>query len=188
LSFIDDSLLKAGSNIQNHGEDVQTDEELTPTLENMIILTWLRLINTELPALIKQRYGKELRSKTLASLKPEISQALDSLLEEIHATNEAKVLRTAFQRSSQQRANPIPASNKNATKSFPLCKQTKRSQFQHYLSQCPFLPNEDRQYLSRTRHVAGEQKHTSDQSDSDPEPDEDNPLSHNHRTNPPPTE
>jgi hypothetical protein len=48
----------------------------------MIILTWLRLIHTELPALVKQRYGTELRSKTLASFKPEISQALDSLLEE----------------------------------------------------------------------------------------------------------
>ncbi|CAB4033118.1 Hypothetical predicted protein [Paramuricea clavata] len=102
--------------MEHHGEDVQTDEELTPTPENRIILTWLRLIHTELPALVKQRYGTELRSKTLASLKPEISQALDSLLEEIHATNEAKVLRTAFQRSSQQRANPKPAKTRTQLK------------------------------------------------------------------------
>jgi hypothetical protein len=31
----------ADSNIQHHGEDVQIDEELTPTLENMIVLTRL---------------------------------------------------------------------------------------------------------------------------------------------------
>ena len=46
------------------------------------------------PALAKQRYGTELRSKTLASLKPEISLALDPLLEEIHSTADTKVLLT----------------------------------------------------------------------------------------------
>ena len=38
------------------------------TLENVIIITWLRLVHPDLPALIKQRYGTELRSQTLASL------------------------------------------------------------------------------------------------------------------------
>ena len=64
----------------------------------MIVLTWLRLIYRDLPALLKQRYGNELRSHTLASIKSEISQ--DPLLEEIAATNDAKVLCTAFKRSS----------------------------------------------------------------------------------------
>ena len=49
-----------------------------------LVLSWLRLLHTDLPALVKQRYGTELRSKTLASLKPEILQALDSLLEELN--------------------------------------------------------------------------------------------------------
>ena len=38
LSLIDDSLLKANDNIQHHGENGYADEELTPTLENMIVL------------------------------------------------------------------------------------------------------------------------------------------------------
>jgi hypothetical protein len=96
LSFIDDNLLTANGNIRHHSEDVSTDEELTPLLENIIVLTWLRLIHADLPTLVKQRYGTELRSQTLASLKPEISQALDALLDEIRSSNEAKVLRTAF--------------------------------------------------------------------------------------------
>ena len=70
-------------------------------------MTWLRLLHTDLPTLVKQRYGTELRSQTLASLKREISQALDSLLDEIHSSNETKVLRTAFRRSSQQRDNRL---------------------------------------------------------------------------------
>ncbi|CAB4041809.1 Retrovirus-related Pol poly from transposon opus, partial [Paramuricea clavata] len=36
LSFIDDNLLTANGNIRHHGEDVSTDEELTPSLENII--------------------------------------------------------------------------------------------------------------------------------------------------------
>ena len=99
VSFVDDNLLKANGNIQHHGQNVTTDEEVTPSLENMIIMTWLRLIHADSPALVKQRYGTELRSQTLASLNPEIFQALDTLLDEIHGSNEAKVLRTAFRRA-----------------------------------------------------------------------------------------
>ncbi|CAC5401057.1 unnamed protein product [Mytilus coruscus] len=95
-SFIEDNLLRAGGNIHHHGEVPEADEELSPSLENLIVLTWLRLIYRDLPNLVKQRYGTELRSKTLASLKPEISQALDSLLDEIHSATDAKVLRASI--------------------------------------------------------------------------------------------
>jgi len=87
-------MLTTTSRISHHGEVPSSDEEMTPTLENMIVLTWLRLVDKNLPTLVKQRYGTELRS--LASLKPEISQALDSLLDEIQVSNEAKVLRSTF--------------------------------------------------------------------------------------------
>ena len=82
---MDDNLLKANGSIRHHGENMTNDEEPTPTFENVIVITWLRLVHPDLPALInfKQRYGTELRCQTLASLKPEISQALESLLEEI---------------------------------------------------------------------------------------------------------
>ena len=40
-------------------------------------------------------YGPELRHRTLASLKPEVSQALDSLLAELSTAEDAKVLRSA---------------------------------------------------------------------------------------------
>ena len=68
MSFTEDNLLVANGPITHHGANVTADEEMTPTLENMVVLTWLKLIHTALPALIKQRYGTELRSKTLASL------------------------------------------------------------------------------------------------------------------------
>ena len=95
MVFIEDNLLTASSGITHHGEIPVTDEELSPSLENFVVLTWLRLLHPSLPRLVKQHYGTELRSRTLASVKPEISQALESLLDELHTSNESKVLRSA---------------------------------------------------------------------------------------------
>ena len=82
VAFVEDNLLQKDSNIKHHDVLVTEDEEMSPLLENMIVLTWLRLIHPGLPKLVKQRYGTELRPRTLASIKAEISQALDSLIDE----------------------------------------------------------------------------------------------------------
>ena len=137
MAFVEDSLLSQDGNITHHGEKITEDEEMSPTIENFVVLTWLRLINKQLPKLVKQRYGTELRSRTLASIKPEISQALDSLLEELQVADDAKVMRAAATRESQPY---ISGSGFNShskaykpkgsfsrqqryTKSCPLCKQ-----------------------------------------------------------------
>ena len=79
--------------ISHHGERVTEDEELSATMENCIVLTWLRLIDPELPRLVKDRYGTELRSRTLASIKPEISQALTSLVDDVHIAGDARAMK-----------------------------------------------------------------------------------------------
>ena len=64
MAFVEDTLLRANS-LSHHGEATTEDEDLTATLENFIVLTWLKLIHPDLPKLVKQRYGTELRSRTL---------------------------------------------------------------------------------------------------------------------------
>ena len=97
--------------------------------------------------------------KTLASLKPEISQALDSLLEEIRSTADTKVLRTTASRFRQppsrpsHKPSPQPWAPTKRPKSCPLCKQAGRND-QHFLSSCSYLPPEDRAYLSRSRFMS----------------------------------
>ena len=156
MSFIEDNLLLANSSITHHGDAITADEELSSTLENLVVVTWLRLIHSDLPGLVKQRYGTELRSRTLASLKPEISQALDSLLEEIRSTADSKVLRTTAARFRQfpprpsHKSSPQPWASNKRPKYCPLCKQAGRND-QHFLSTCTYLPPEDRTYLSRSR-------------------------------------
>ena len=157
--FTEDNLLVANGPVAHHGAHVTSDEELTPTLENMVVLTWLKLLHSDLPALVKQRYSSELRSKTLASLKPEISQALDSLLEEIHSIADTKVLRTTtsqFRQTSSRaspKRSPQPWVPTKHPKSCPLCKQAGRNDL-HFLSSCPYLPPDDRTFLSRSRLIS----------------------------------
>ena len=70
MSNIEDKLRIAYGHITHYGEAVAHDEEKSPCFENMIVLSWLRL------NLVKQRYVTELRSRSLTSIKPVISQAL----------------------------------------------------------------------------------------------------------------
>lgn len=56
-SFIEDNLLQRGGGISHMGALPEADEELSPSLENLITLTWLHLLHKDLPALVKQRYG-----------------------------------------------------------------------------------------------------------------------------------
>ena len=168
MSFVDDLLTRA-SGITHHGAPPDTDEELSPSLENCVVFTWLQLLHPGLPRLVKRRYGTELRSRTLASVKPEISQALDSLLDELHACEEAKVLRAAsanFGRSthaqnnrpscfSTRQSKPKPAYKPRPNKSCLLCFQAGRADHRsHFLSSCPHPPESDRQFMSRVRQVA----------------------------------
>ena len=71
MSNIEDKLRIAYGHITHYGEAVAHDEEKSPCFENMIVLSWLRL------NLVKQRYVTELRSRSLTSIKPVISQALE---------------------------------------------------------------------------------------------------------------
>ena len=164
MAFVEDSLIKPHT-LSHHGSVLEEEEELSPTLENFVILTWLRLINPALPKLVKQRYGTELRSRTLASLKPEISQALDSLFDEIRSAEDTKVMRTgasfATQKSSFRRGTPIfskssvrfPGRSSPKAKECPLCKQAGRASHSHFLSECGFLPEQDRLYLLKARQI-----------------------------------
>ena len=90
MALVEDSLLgyTCICNLTQHNEEISENEKLSPTMENFVVLTWLCLFNAVLPKHVKQRYGTEFRSLTLASLKPEIWQAKNSLLDEIASTNE----------------------------------------------------------------------------------------------------
>ena len=107
VSCFDDNLVTADSGLAHHGARVLVDEEMTPSIENVIVLLWLERIHPGLPGLVKQRYGAELRNKPLASIKPEIPQALDALLSELQSVEETRIMRSQmpYRRPVQRSSN-----------------------------------------------------------------------------------
>ena len=163
LSFIDDNLLTTDGSLTHHSVAVTSDEEISPSLENVVVLIWLERLHVNLPALVKQRYGSELRNKTLASIKPEISQALSSLLEELSVGEDSRVCRTQnynqrnnnYSRNNNSRNSSSKSSQqRGGGKYCCLCRTANRPNYEdHYLSQCRYLPESDRKRLSNIRNV-----------------------------------
>ena len=123
LTFVDDNLLKARGAITHHGEQITTNEQKTPSLENMIVLHWLSLIHKALPKLVKQRYATELRTRTLASIKPEISQALSSLLEELQSIQDVRNMQATVNRTYATNKTKTPYKKPSSAIKCPLCSQ-----------------------------------------------------------------
>ena len=153
-SFIDDNLLSPNDNIKHLGGGVTESETITPTLLNITVVTWLRCIHSGLPALVKQRYATELRNNTLSSLRDEISESLDALISDL--SNDGVVVSRSSQPNRsryQNKQNFKSFSSQNQNRSCVICLTAKRTAG-HYLSECPYLPDDDRRYLkSRTRLV-----------------------------------
>lgn len=151
MAFVEDNLLRSDGNLTHHDNLPTEDEELSPTLENMIVLRWLILIHADLPRLIKQRYGTELRSRTLSSIRPEISQSIPSLLSELRGEDDTRAMRTSTG-SSYNEKNPRPTKY-DRKKSCPICSAVKRKD-DHWLSECRFLPPSDKQFMTRARQIS----------------------------------
>lgn len=98
MAFVEDTLLHANS-LSHHGDLTTEDEELTPTLETFIVLTWLRSIHPELPKLAKQRYGTELQMQThWQQISPQVEHMHDQTVHEgpAHYVNRLTDLRMAI--------------------------------------------------------------------------------------------
>ena len=172
LAFVDDNLLRSEGGIKHHGESPTSDEDLTPMVENLLILSWLRLVHPGLPHVVKQRFATQLRSNTLASIKDEISLTMEQLLDAAQDSDSAKIQRSAAScdsyvseearvlRSGANFQNKGRPGNRNSSqgrpripdRSCPLCTEAKRPS-NHYLSTCKYLPDKDRRYMSKIRQL-----------------------------------
>ncbi len=152
LAFFEDNLLSTGCGLSHHGAAVTVNEELSPSLENMVVLVWLERIHVGLPGLVKQKYGAELRNKTLSSVKSEISSAMESLLSELNssegsgAVSSSRVMRAyPYNASSRGSVRPRQQGQRSYNPPFCcLCNASKRPDTSHWISRCPFLPESDK--------------------------------------------
>ena len=95
---------------------------------------------------------------TIEDIDIQVSQALNSLLDEISASDDARIMRTAT--NTFRKPSPVKAPPKRGIrfarkpKSCPLCKQAGRPYSNHFLSECRHLPEEDRKNIAKARQIA----------------------------------
>ena len=173
------NLLTTSSGILHQGRRVLTDETITPSLLNIAVVVWLDAIHEDLPLLVKQRFAIPLRSNTISSIRSEISAAIPSLLADIHNGREGIISYTPSEelypgregnimytpnRRSRMSNNPTlnragrreSYPNKNYSKMARccLCEAAKRpGSNTHFIQNCPFLPPQDRKYITRVGDV-----------------------------------
>ena len=160
-AFTMDNLLSPADGLRHLNENKPKREEMTPTLLNTTVVLWLRAIHPSLPALVKQRYSTELRSKTVATLREDISESLDALLAELSGESAANIARAAVYNSYQRRSSEQSTYRQKATRLCPLCEANNRPN-DHFLSECSYLPEGDRRFMAsraKTRAVGGNSDH-----------------------------
>lgn len=102
--------------------------------------------------------AREFRTCTLASIKPETSQAPQG---EICVSDYAKILCTGIttepHHPSQSSRSALKASSRRPcqAKACPLCKQVGHQEARHLLSEGGDFPDNDRRYIVRGRQILG---------------------------------
>ena len=145
-TFIEGNLLTKDSEITHEGEQILDDEEFSPTLLNLTVIIWLNTIHPGLPALVTQRFATVLRDVTIYSIRAEISDSLPSMLQDLEE-REGVIGYTSFKNRSNNRKY-----TQKPRRRCCLCEAASRPGYDnHFLSSCPFLPADDRKYISKAK-------------------------------------
>ena len=164
-----DNLITA--NTLHHVDGVlEEDEEMSPTLESNIVLHWLNILHPKLRAAVTQRFATQLRSNTYASLFPEISRSVGTILEELN--NDASVSRIYSTNNRSNYSKPSFSARDNQSKfngrsylkkSCDYCKLTGKKAFNtHSIETCLFIKRENRRNQSYVKQVDCEEEDVSE--------------------------
>ena len=155
-AFLMDNLLSPSDELKHIDVKKPPREAMTPTLQNVAVVMWLRIIHPALPSMVKQRYSTQLRHRTLFTIREEISECIESMLAEItgDSANIARSFAGGRRRYNNAPTQKMPFRQK-AYKFCPLCDANQRPS-DHFLSECKFLPEADKKFMSRPRTRAVE--------------------------------
>ena len=159
-SFVEDQLLMKDGEVLHEGVKIETNEVFTPTLLNVIVTCWLNAVNPALPSMVRQRFTTQLRSNTLYSIREEVSEAIPAMISELE-DKECNISRTGTYsrnrgkgRGSYYEGRNQPSAQTYSKKSCCLCTAAGRQSSNHFLSTCPFLPSDDKKFMTRAREVS----------------------------------
>ena len=101
-----DNLIRKDSIIYKD-EVLTDDEEMSPTLHCTMILQWLQILHPKLRDVVTRQFATQLRTGSYASIYPEISRSVSSLLKGITEGDDAAVCR--FQPTQSYRPPVLPS-------------------------------------------------------------------------------
>ena len=112
---LEDSLRPQGATLlYKNNEVLEDDEEMSPTLENFVVLTWLERIDPRLPDKTAATFGHQIVGNTsLRDLQPEICARIPAMIQEL---DEASANRASINASTPAAPSNIPI---HAAMSFP---------------------------------------------------------------------
>ena len=91
MAHLYDNLLTARSTIRHVGEKVEEDEQMSPTVERLVVLFWLHFIDDRLPGFVSRIYAKYLQSNSFKDLQPQISIIMQFFLKDLNTQEDIKV-------------------------------------------------------------------------------------------------
>jgi|688.fasta_scaffold356394_1 hypothetical protein len=168
----EDSLRKRGETVLFRNEEVlEEDEEMSPTLENTVVLLWLERIDPRLPSKVHAVFAHQMVGNTsLRDLQPAICNRIPSLLQEL---DEAEANRAALHAAapldstdtpvaaafytrggrSRGRTRSFPTRGRNISKFCRICfllnKGSPNIYTSHNINQCSKLSDRDKQEMAR---------------------------------------
>lgn len=191
---VEDSLRRQGEIlIYRNNEELDEDEEMSPTLENMIVMMWLERIDPRLPKKISSTFAHQMVGNTsLRDLQPIISARLPALIQELdeaaanraslHAADTPDTIPTVaaarFSRgnfrnrgSNRGHFNRGKPLTKFCRVCFLLNKGSPNVYTSHTISTCTKLSDRDRQEMTRNAAIA-----IVDEEDESDDPDQPTPI------------
>ena len=146
-TFLEGNLLTKSSGIRHEGVKVVIDEQFSPTLLNLAVVIWLSAIHPNLPSIVVQKFATSLREDTLYSIRSEISDSMTALLQELEERDG-----TVSYSSMKKKKFGGQKYSQKSRRECCLCKAASRPGYEtHFLSGCPFLPVDDRKYMSKAK-------------------------------------
>lgn len=169
-AHIADNLLVKNGSIEHNGKKPDKNEDLSWTLERVIVLHWLKLLHPALPKHVKRVYATDLQRKSLKDLQPAFCLAIDPMIEEIESA-EARVNFSKSQGQGQGkfrttgRRDNRPSRNNNSYGKFPsqsdpvlepcqLCRAEKRRYDNHDLARCDYISKAQKRAMVRAYGVS----------------------------------
>jgi hypothetical protein len=171
-SSIIDNLLTTDSDLSHDHKKCVENERLSPTLERLIVLLWLRLIHPGLPTLVRRTFANDLQTKTLKDLRPLISRGLPSMLEELqNADPTVNYSRGTPHFKGRSRTSKPNYSSRPPRAQCSFCSNQGKSS-DHNIEECRLLSFADKKRLARAFQISitnEDQPSSHDENNSDQE-------------------